>query len=473
MTRALLLAILATLPAAAAVIRGNVVENFTGKLLTRAVVVLEAMPGTPGGTRTVRTGRLGAFEFDNLAAGYYVLKASRRGFMPIEHGQKRWNSAGQPLAIEESATSYITLRLPRYSAVSGTVIDENEIGLPGHEVAVYRATQPPEHIRQATADDRGVYRIAGLEPGKYLVRSVAKQYEEGGYLPTFSRETVLFEQAQPVELFVEQQANNIDIRPIAGRLFSLTVEIGPEWDTETAITLASGMGRKTAKGLGARFSGLPPGDYEVYAESPTGNAYERVSLRADLKISLVKMPPWTVTATGGPVRDAKLRVRRKDLAGVGPEFLVPLPRGAIPPGRWELLLEPPDGHSIDSTMPYARGRRDGWLEVTSRPNFTFTYRLTTGAGAIRGVVKDAAYAPVFLEGYDPALKTRVGDLRAVRTDARGNFQFANLGPGTWRVFSTFEYGSPDSDVFTAANAPRVAVEANSTVPKDLELWVIR
>src|SRR5262245_16653856 len=154
MTRAVLLSLMAVLPGAAAVVRGTVVENFTGRLLSRAVVVLEAMPGTPGGVRTMRTTRLGAFEFEKLAAGAYVLKASRRGFMPIEHGQKRWNSVGRPLVVEEEAAAYITLRLPRFSAVTGTVVDENEIGLPGQEVSVYRATQPPEYIRDAAANDR-------------------------------------------------------------------------------------------------------------------------------------------------------------------------------------------------------------------------------------------------------------------------------------------------------------------------------
>ena len=154
MTRALLLILIAAAASHAAVVRGTVVENFTGKLLSGAVVVLEALPGTPGGVRTFRTSRLGAFEFDRLDAGAYMLKASRRGFLPIEHGQKRWNSAGRPLVIEEATTSYITLRLPRFSAVTGTVVDENEIGLPGQEVAVYKATQPPEYIREAAADDR-------------------------------------------------------------------------------------------------------------------------------------------------------------------------------------------------------------------------------------------------------------------------------------------------------------------------------
>ena len=85
----------------AAVIRGVVVENFTSKPLARAAVVLEPVAGTPGAIKSIRANTLGVFEFDSLAAGAYVIKASRKGFMPLEYGQKRWNSAGRPLTIEE------------------------------------------------------------------------------------------------------------------------------------------------------------------------------------------------------------------------------------------------------------------------------------------------------------------------------------------------------------------------------------
>jgi hypothetical protein len=474
MTRALLLTLVAAMPAAAAAVRGTVVENYTGKLLSRALVVLEAMPGTPGGVRTVRTNRFGAFGFSELAAGVYVLKASRRGFMPIEHGQKRWNSAGVPMVLEETAAPYVTLRLPRYSAVSGTVVDENEIGLPGHDVAVFRATQPPEHVRDAVADDRGVYRVGGLEPGKYFVRTVGKQYEDGGYLPTYSRETVRADQAQVVEVLPEAQADRVDVRPLPGKVFSVFVRIFPDDDPDIVLTVASANGRKSVKAAAATFSGLSPGDFEIYAESPTVNSYQRLSLREDMKVDLIPLPFWRVTVSGGPAAAAKLRVRRKDLAAVGPEFVVPLPDGAIPPGRWELLLEPPDGYYVSSTTPYGvRGRVDGWIEVTSRPNLNFGYRLTTGAGSIRGVVKEGGYAPVYVEGYDSRLRQRAGDLKAVRADARGNYSFSNLAPGVYRVVSTYEYLMPSTELIDSMSPVTVTLGPASDATKELDLWVIR
>lgn len=477
MRRVLLCVVMAALTASAAALRGTVVENSTGKLLARALVVLEATPGTPGGVRAMRTDRLGAFVFMELPSGVYVLKASRRGFMPIEHGQKRWNSAGRPLILEENDAPYITLRLPRYSAISGTVVDENEIGLPGNEVSVFRATQPPEHVRDATANDRGVYRVGGLEPGKYLVRTVGKQFEDASYLPTYGRETSRADQAQVVELFVEHEAANVDVRPLPGKLITLRVSLYTE-DPEIVLTVASSSGRKSVKSWQAAFSGLPPGDFEIYAESPTVNSYLRGSFRESQDVGLMPLPPWEVAVSGGPNTGAKLRVRRKDLAGVGPESvaeLAPAQPVSLPPGRWELLLEPPEGYYVASTSPYGRrGRLDGWIEETSRSSFGFGFRLTSGAGSIRGVVKEGAYAPVYLEGYDRELRRRVGDLKAVRADSRGNFRFASLAPGIYRVVSTFEYLMPSTEIIDSIMPAVVNLgSGNSDVTKELELYVIR
>jgi len=90
----------------AAVIRGNVIQNQTGRPLARAVITLQPVTGTPGGTQTMRSNSYGAFEFSSLAGGAYVVRASKAGFLTAEYGQKQWNAAGVPVALTDLLRAY-------------------------------------------------------------------------------------------------------------------------------------------------------------------------------------------------------------------------------------------------------------------------------------------------------------------------------------------------------------------------------
>jgi hypothetical protein len=477
MRRAALLAILATAPLHAAVVRGMVVENFTGKVLTRALVILQPLGGTPGDDVSVRTDRLGGFAF-SVPAGVYLVKASRRGFLPVQYGQKRWNSAGQPLTVTEAEPAFLNLRLPRYGAVAGTVYDENEIGLPGLDVVVYRATEPPEIVTQVKTDERGQYRAGGLVPGKYAVRAAGGQYDDGSYQATFSRETARYDQAQIAEVYLEQQTDHIDVRPLPGRTYSL--EVGIDIDppgTPVKLTIASQTGRTTVEtSTGYTFSGLGPGDYEIYCETPPGyalqGAYQRVQVPGP-GVSLIADGPVGVRVYGDSGEKGDLWVRRKDLAGVGPLDVMPAKGAALPFGRWEAILRPPAGFHV-AYGPARRGRADGWNEFfVAKRQPAPTFQLKSGAGSITGVVKDTPYAPVYLEAYDAAARQRVGELWTARADAQGRYRFENLAPGMYRLVSTYEYLSPDTETFDVATAVSVTLDAHGSASKDLDLWVIR
>src|SRR5262249_28057122 len=135
-----------------------------------------------------------------LAAGPYFVTASRRAFAPLQYGQKGWKSSGIPVAVGNAAETILKIPLPRYGAITGRIVDENDVGLPEQEVIAYRNTRPPVMVAKGVTDDRGVYRIFGLEPGAYLVRSATKMYEDGGYLPTFYKDTQTPDSARPVEV---------------------------------------------------------------------------------------------------------------------------------------------------------------------------------------------------------------------------------------------------------------------------------
>ncbi len=494
LARLVLLLTLAT-ALSAAVIRGSIVENRTGKPLARATVTLQPIAGTPGTPATSRTDRFGAFEFQNLAGGTYVLRASQRGFLPLEYGQKLWNSAGQPIVVAADASAFLNLRMLRYGGITGAILDENDIGLWGHDVVAYRNAQPLQLATRATSDDRGVYRISGLEPGVYLVRTVGAQDEQISYVPTFGKETQEVLNARIVQVFPDEDATGMDIRPAAGKLLTLsgTVDIDLDYcPTDVIVTLASEMGRRTVEGRCVfQFASLPPGPYELHAWVPSviKGAYTQVSLKADTSVSLVARDVRTtqvdiVPSTIGGPGGMQITARRKDLAGVGPAAPLQLANGRVllPPGRWEVFLNPPSGYYVSgffaSSSRGIQTRPDGWNEFLSSGNFrSIRFSLTGGPSEIHGTIKSygeiVAGAPVFLEGWDPDTRKRVTDLRVARTDGTGVYRFQGLAPGTYRILSTFEYLMPDSASMDLAAAQSVRLEPHSSLQMDLDLYGIR
>ena len=492
----------------AAVIRGTVVEHQTGKFLAHAVVVVQPVGSGTGTTITVRTNASGSFEAAPLGGGAYIVKVSRRGFMPVEYGQKRWNSAGQPVYLEEPAATFLTIRMLRYAAINGTVVDENEIGLPDHEVIAYRATRPPQMAAHARSDERGIYRIAGLDPGMYLVRTAGAQYEEGAFLPTFAKESIPVEGGRMVQVDADQEAQNMDVHPLPGKLFSISGTVIPDPPQvpdppiiPTTVTLATDMLRQSmVTPDNFQFVGIMPGPYEIYAQAPATEmpmvklqgAYIASTLLDDTKgvtMSLSSRGNVTFDIRGAPPQALesgamKLMARRKDLAGEGPAETVKLVnrRAALTPGRWEVMLVPPSGYYVSGFLGPVRTRRggihpEGWNEMrVDSYGGSAVFILSSGAGSISGAVKSGSDlvvgAPVYLEGWDPETRQRAVDLRTTTTDMQGRYTFKDVPPGAYRILATFEYRNPDVADMESSGPQFLTMNAHSDQQKDLELYRI-
>ncbi len=501
MTRWLLLA-LALSAVQAATIRGVVLENQTGRPLARALVVADPVAGSRGTPQAVRTNSNGAFEFPPMPGGAYLVSASRRGFAPFQYGQKRWKASGVPIVLEDAATTFLDIRLLRFGSIAGTVMDENDVGLPEHDVLAYRNTQPPVVAGRATTDDRGAYRIWGLEPGSYLIRTAGKQYEEGGYLPTFSKEAGRVDDAQAVDVQLDEQANDANVRPMPGKLLRVAGRAYTFPPAQVTLTLTSDMGTEyaTSDGSGAfEFKPMPPGRYELYAEAPSGRRYGgdrngawiQLPLTLDttnLFVNLTGFPELCLAfedGKGQPVdpRSFTVLARRREPFGAGkPQTLKPTQVCTpMQPGRWELMMPPSANYyvtdfRVPGTDSGANGRPDGWNEVVVTGRTAAKFVLASGPGSLRGRVsgngQDAvAGAPVFLEAWDPAQNRRLLDLRTTRTDIDGRYSFAGLAPGVYRVLSSFEFHEPDEAAMGAARL--VQVEQGRDYTQDLDLYVVR
>jgi hypothetical protein len=407
------------------------------------------------------------------------------------------------VAVKDSDETTLRISLPRFGAITGRVVDENDVGLPEMDVIAYRSTRPPTVVAKAVTDDRGMYRLFNLEPGSYLVRSGAKQYEDGGYLPTFYRDATNFDYGRPSEVVLDEDTVDVSIRPTPGRLYSIAGQAGVPGNSRAvaSVTLMSDMGPVGATDSGGRFryDGLPPGKYELYAQGSAGRdqpllvAYQPLELERDLpdtRITVREMPDVQFVfedAAGTPVEASGVQViaRRKELSGdARPEYLrLTANRTALMPGRWDFSLAPNYAFYVaafsgPSGRTAAGERADLWNEAAILPGGASVVRflLSTHPGALHGTVLDAgrkpaAGAPVYLEPYDAARRRRLGDLRTIRTDIHGKFQFAGLAPGGWRVLSSFETQNPDSAFMDHASAQTVIIEEGRDLANDLVLYV--
>ena len=165
------------------VILGQVIDAGSGRAVPGAIVRLvggtdrpiPVAPGSPPGPPTVITNRDGRFVFRNLPAGSYNAIVTISGYTNGTFGRLRLDGPGRPILLAENERVVdATIRLWKQAAITGTVTDESGEPLIGVAVTALRRTTVGGRRRlvgsaRVSTDDRGIFRLAGLTPGDYLV----------------------------------------------------------------------------------------------------------------------------------------------------------------------------------------------------------------------------------------------------------------------------------------------------------------
>ena len=111
------------------------------------------------------------------------------------------------------------MRARRLGVISGRVLDENQIGLSNVTVYAYRTGSKLRLAQSAVTDDRGAYRVVGLEPGRYLIRTGAMELEDRrSLLPTYFGQSPKAQGATPVESQLDREVGRIDLEPLCCRV---------------------------------------------------------------------------------------------------------------------------------------------------------------------------------------------------------------------------------------------------------------
>jgi hypothetical protein len=162
----------AAIPLGSGVIVGQAIEASSNQPVPGALVTL-SMPGAAP-LRVLADGQ-GRFAFTDLPKGSFGISATKGGYVAGSYGRMRPQGQTQTLALADGErVADAKIRLWRFGAVTGTVLDESGEPIVGATVRVLRKailSGRPRLTPSATdtTDDRGMYRIGLLEPGDYIV----------------------------------------------------------------------------------------------------------------------------------------------------------------------------------------------------------------------------------------------------------------------------------------------------------------
>ncbi len=165
-----LLCLAAVIPGA---VEGTVTNSVTGAPVRKALVTLLEIDEYAAYQALSDAG--GRFRIDNVKPGDYVLWGEAQGFVrePPDYSRVAPRSRMLTVAAGKPVKDAVVPLIPS-AVISGRVLDESEEPVPGATVRLYRYAYTRngvrmERVREATADDRGEYRIFDVAPGRWYL----------------------------------------------------------------------------------------------------------------------------------------------------------------------------------------------------------------------------------------------------------------------------------------------------------------
>jgi protocatechuate 3,4-dioxygenase beta subunit len=247
-----------------------------------------AMPGDP--YLKVTTDQDGFYRFSNLAPGNYSITPSAPAYvMATKDPQLKTVLVGEDENVEG-----INFALVRGGVITGRVTDADGRSVIGQEVSVYSVEmverrfqgQPMFAERSMQTDDRGIYRIFGLRPGRYKVAAgrsddtFNSNYSERNiYRQVFHPNTDEQAKATVIEVSEGSEASNVDIAlgramqsfsasgmaidekgmPVPNMRFGVQRRIDQRIEYVNSVTVSNSRGEFIIEGL-------IPGKYGIYVQ---------------------------------------------------------------------------------------------------------------------------------------------------------------------------------------------------------------
>jgi hypothetical protein len=125
-------------------------------------------------SRVAITDGQGRFSFEKLPAGQFTVNANRNQYLGSGYGQTRPATQGTTIRLADGQRFIANITMHRGGVVAGSILGENGEPEMRAQVRALRLTMSGgvkrlQQTASASTDDRGTYRIFGLQPGEYVI----------------------------------------------------------------------------------------------------------------------------------------------------------------------------------------------------------------------------------------------------------------------------------------------------------------
>lgn len=473
---ALAAAALAQAPAQnGASVNGVAIHSVSGAPIARAHVSLHGLGANAKNYGALSTAE-GKFSITGVAPGSYQATVERVGFfMPAGFG----GTTTVAVALRAGETKDdLKLQLAPLGSISGRVLDSEGEPVEGASVTI-DIGQGISTIRVPT-DDKGQFRLEGLQPGKYRVKAAIATplgtppevrtdgTAEVRYGPTYYAGVTDYKSATRIEVKTGADIEGVEIRlarmpmvRISGKVIGAPPETRNVNFAFSQTTSSRSMSGMKSDGTFELWN-VDPGKYFFSATWMSGS--QRVQTApVDIEvgqtsienIELHAIPPSDITgqvvfeddqarpqAQQGSAPAARLELRTVDPGvpnGVGEHASDVAENGSfhvtgVPSARYRVMLSWPTAWVKAVTLGTERADGNVLNLRGGSGGASLTVLVSSGFGSITGTVTDdggpVAGARVALIRND---FVSLGDVTFTTTDGSGMYKIASVRPGGYRI----------------------------------------